>query len=149
MFLLGPKKVWNEWEKIGDDANSDVISVVTLGLQAHLSQQGMYNPRKGNTTAPQATDVMFIRPTMVMNMPDDVDFKGASNMGPFEGLYHPKTGEVEAKLAIGGGVGIPGSGGKKASGAGIKITGRVKKGVVTAEVDGKPAVLVYPKVEDE
>src|SRR5688500_5065965 len=64
-FLMGPKKVWNQWEEIGEQARYDVIDVVTRGLQSHLSKEGLYNPRKGNTTSPQATEVMFIRPTMV------------------------------------------------------------------------------------
>jgi len=148
-FIMGPKKVWNEWEQIGDQARYDVIDSVTRGLQAHLSQQGLYNPRKGNTTSPQATDVMFIRPTMVMSMPDEVEFTGASNHGPFKGKYNPHTRDVECKLAIGGGIGIPGSGGKKSSGEEIKITGHQTKAGLKVEVDGKDAVLVYPPVTDE
>jgi hypothetical protein len=148
-FIMGPKKVWNQWEEIGDQARYDVIDVVTRGLQSHLSQQGLYNPRKGNTTSPQATDVMFFRPTMVMSMPDEVVFNGASNMGPFKGTYNPHKREVECELSIGGGVGIPGSGGKKSTGDVIKITGRVTKDGMTAEVDGKNAVLVMPPVSDD
>jgi len=155
-FIMGPKKVWNEWEQIGEQAQYDVIDVTTRGLQAHLSALGMYNPRKGNTTSPQATDVMFYRPTMVMSMPETVHFKGASNMGPFEGDYNPHKREVVCKLAIGGGIGIPGSGGKKSTGDSIDITGRKTKDpktgaeVMTVEVNGKNAVLVYPpKAEDE
>jgi hypothetical protein len=154
-FIMGPKKVWNEWEEIGDQAQYDVIDVATRGLQSHLSEQGLYNPRKGNTTSPQATDVMFIRPTMVMNMPDQVHFKGASNMGPFEGDYNPHKREVVMELAIGGGVGIPGTGGKKSKGDVIKITGRKTKDPktgaenMTVEVDGKNAVLHYPPVSED
>ena len=156
MFIMGPKKVWNEWEQIGDQAQYDVIDVVTRGLQAHLSKQGLYNPRKGNTTSPQATDVMFFRPTMVMSMPEEVHFKGQSNMGPFEGDYNPHKREVKCELSIGGGIGIPGTGGKKAKGDSIKITGRKLKDPKTgaetmkAEVNGKDAVLVMPPIgEDE
>ena len=143
-FLMGPKKVWNEWEQIGDQARYDVIDVVTRGLQSHLSKEGLYNPKKGNTTSPQATEVMFFRPTMVMSMPEQVDFKGASNHGPFEGKYNPHKREVEADLSIGGGIGIPGSGGKKSRGEVIKITGRVNKDGMKAEVDGKEAILHMP-----
>src|SRR5688500_8610032 len=153
-FIMGPKKVWNQWEEIGDQARFDVIDVVTRGLQAHLSQQGLYNPTKGNTTSPQATDVTFFRPTMVMSMPDQVDFNGMSNHGPFKGSYNPHKREVECELAIGGGIGIPGSGGKKSRGETIKITGRKIKDakgneVMTVEVDGKNAVLKYPPVSED
>ena len=82
--------------------------------------------------------------------------RGSSNMGPFEGDYNPHKREVECELAIGGGVGIPGSGGKKSKGDVIKITGRKLKDpktggeTMTAEVDGKNAVLVMPPPgEDE
>ncbi|MEA2709091.1 MAG: hypothetical protein QOF78_1692 [Phycisphaerales bacterium] len=149
LFLMGPKKVWNEWEQIGEQARYDVIDVTTRGLQSHLSKQGLYNPRKGNQTSPQATEVMFFRPTMVMSMPDEVDFKGESNMGPFKGKYNPHKREIVCELAIGGGVGIPGTAGKKSSGEIIKITGRVTKAGMQAEVDGKNAVLVMPPITDE
>lgn len=148
-FLMGPKKVWNQWEEIGDQAKYDVTDIVNRGLQAHLSKHGMYNPRKGNTTSPQVTDVMFFRPTMVMSMPDKVDMNGMTNHGPFKGSYNPHKREVDCEMAIGGGVGIPGSGGKKYEGEKIRITGRVTAAGMTAEVDGKNAVLVMPPITDD
>ena len=153
-FIMGPKKVWNQWEAMGDTPRDDVIDVVTWGLQCHLSEQGLYNPRKGNTTSPQATDAMFYRPSFVMSMPDEVHFKGMSNWGPFEGEYNPHKRSIKCELAIGGGVGIPGSGGKKSKGDVIKITGlkldpKTGKEVRIVEVDGKNAVLHYPPVSDE
>jgi hypothetical protein len=148
-FLMGPKKVWNQWEEIGDQAKYDVTDVVNRGLQAHLSKHGLYNPRKGNTTSPQVTDVMFFRPTMVMSMPDKVDLNGVTNQGPFKGTYNPHKREVDCELALGGGIGIPGSGGKKEAGEKIHITGRVTAAGMTAEVDGKNAVLVMPPITDE
>ena len=152
-FIMGPKKVWNQWEEIGDQAQYDVIDVVTRGLQAKASKEGMYNPRKGS--GPQAQEVMFFRPTMVMSMPDEVHFKGQSSLGPFEGDYNPHKREVECELAIGGGIGIPGSGGKKSKGETIKITGRRLKDpktgadVLKAEVDGRDAVIVMPPPSDD
>ena len=92
---------------------------------------------------------MFYRPSFVMSMPDGVDFKGASNVGPFKGVYHPKTGEVEANIAMGGGIGIPGSGGQKTTGMTIKITGREKNGKLTTEVNGKSVVLVMPPISPD
>ena len=153
MFILGPKKVWNQWEEIGDQAQYDVIDVVTRALQAHASKEGLYNPRKG--TGPQASEVMFFRPTMVMSMPDQVHFKGQSNLGPFEGDYNPHKREVKCEVAIGGGIGIPGSGGKKSRGDVIKVTGRRPKDpktgadVTKAEVNGKDAVIIMPPVSED
>jgi hypothetical protein len=148
LFLTGPKRVWGQWEAIGDQARYDVIDVVTRGLQCHLSEIGAYNPRKGNTTSPQATEVMFFRPGFVMKMPDDVDFKGASNQGSFKGIYHPKTGEVEADVEVGG-MGLAGVGTVRKGAGAIKVTGRVKSGGTTVEVNGKPAKLHYPPVDDD
>jgi hypothetical protein len=148
LFLTGPKKVWNEWEGIAEDANDAVTSVVTKGLESHTSEIGAYNPRKPHGR-PQATEVTFFRPTMVMSMPDIVEFRGSSTVGPFVGKYHPKSGEVEAEVAIGGGIGIPGSGGKKTSGESLHVTGRVKDHNVSAEVNGKPAVLHFPPPSED
>ena len=148
MFIMGPKKVWNEWEKIGDDAQNDVISVVTRGMQCYLSENGGYDPGKGNTESPQAKEVMFFRPVWVMSMPNDVDFKGTSNQGEFKGIYHPHTGEVEADVDVGG-LGFAGVGAVRKAQTKIKVTGRIKNHVVTVEVNGKPMQLVIPKRTDD
>ena len=143
-FITGPKKVWAEWEKLGDQPHDDVISVVSRGLECHFQALGEYNPRKARGR-PEATEVMFFRPGFVMNMPDEVKFKGASNVGPFEGFYHPKTGELECTVAIGGGIGIPGSGGKKTTGASVKISGKdLRNGKLDTYVNGKKVELVMP-----
>jgi len=147
LFLAGPKRVWSQWEKIGDKAHYDVIDVVSRALQAHLSQMGEYNPRKARNT-PQAQDVMFFRPSFVMSMPETVDFKGSSTEGPFKGKYHPATGEVEADVDIGG-TSVAGLGAVHKGSSAIKVTGRVKEGKVSAEVNGKDAVIVFPPKSDD
>ena len=145
-FIMGPKKVWNEWEQIGDQANTDVIDVVTRGLRAYASNLGLYNPRKGS--GPEAKEVMFYRPTFVMNMPETVDFQGGSTEGPFKGKYHPKTGEVEADVTVGAHTSL--LTGKSQGGTQIRVTGRVKKGVITVEVNGTKAdIKMPPKSDDE
>jgi hypothetical protein len=139
-FITGPKKVWAEWEKIGDQANTDVIDVVSRGLKAHLSEAGAYNPRKAS--GPEAKEVMFYRPSFVMNMPESIDFQGGSTEGPFKGKYHPKTGEVEADVTVGAHTSL--LTGKSSGGTHITITGRVKGGKTTVEINGKPADIVMP-----
>lgn len=148
LFLTGPKKVWGEWEKIDEQARYDVTDVVQFGLECHLSEEGMYNPRKAQGQ-PQVTDVTFFRPGFVMSMPDSVDLKGTTNEGPFTGQYHPKTGEVAVNMEVGGGAHIPGTGGKVKTGYTIHITGRRKNGKLTAEVNGKTAVLHYPPPDED
>jgi len=140
LFITGPKKVWGEWEAIGDEAHNSVISVVSRALQAHMSQMGAYNPRK--STGPEAKEVMFYRPGFVMSMPDAVDFQGGSTTGPFKGKYHPKTGEVEADVTVGAHTSL--LTGKSSGGSTIHVTGRVKSGVITVEVNGTKAEIRMP-----
>jgi hypothetical protein len=148
LFIMGPKKVWNEWEKIGDQAQFDVIDVVSRGMQCYLAENGGYDPGKGNTQAPQATEVMFYRPVWVMSMPSKVDFKGTSNQGEFKGVYNPHNGEVAADVDVGG-LGFAGVGAVRKASTKIKVTGRVKDHVVSVEVNGKPMKLVIPKKTDD
>src|SRR5688572_20912477 len=147
-FISGPKKVWNQWEALGDNPENDVTSVISYALQCHMSETGEYNPRKGRNT-PQANEVMFFRPGFVMSMPDDVDFKGKSTEGEFKGIYHPKTGEVEADVETGG-TALPVTGVIVSKGTGkIKVTGRIKNSKVEAEVNGKKAQIIMPPKRDD
>src|SRR5204863_4079835 len=121
----------------------DVKDVVTFALQAHLSESGGYDPGKAHFT-PTAGEVMFFRP-MGMSMPEKVKFKGGSNVGPFEGYYHPMSGEVEADIDVGGGVGLFG---KEHHGTSIKVTGRMVDRHAQAEINGKRAEIHYRKNDD-
>ena len=143
-FITGPKKVWNEWEKIGEQADYNVRDVVTKGLRAYESDLGMYNPRK--SSGPEAKEVMFYRPSFVMNMPESVDFQGGSTEGPFKGKYHPKTGEVEADVTVGAHTSL--LTGKSSGGTQIRVTGHVKNSVTSVQVNGTPAEIKMPPKED-
>jgi hypothetical protein len=132
-FLMGPKKVWNEWEKIGEKAHDDVIDVVSRGLQGYLADTGIYDPGKSHAT-PEAREVMFYRPSWKMSMPEAVDFEGGSTEGAFLGKYHPQSGEVEVDVDINSLATGRGSARKVPK---IHVTGRVKNGAATVEVNGK------------
>jgi hypothetical protein len=148
-FLNGPAKVNKQWDALEQKPNDDVVSVISRGLECHLQALGLYNPRKGRGR-PEARNVMFYRPTMVMSMPEQVKFQGVSNIGPFEGWYNPHTGEVDAKVEIGAGIGIAGSGGKKTQGKAITINGKtLKDGNIETFVDGKKVELVMPPPSDD
>lgn len=147
LFKVGPLNAKAKWEAMGQQAQDDVIDVVTRGLQAHLSQTGGYDPSKTAQT-PQAREVVFYWHMFVMDLPDYVEFTGVSTDGEFKGKYRPKTGEVEADVDVGG-MGLAGVGAVRKGGEKIKVTGRVKSGNITAEVNGKNAVIIYPKKEDE
>jgi hypothetical protein len=141
-FLMGPKKVWNEWEDLGPKASADVIDVVSRGLQGYLFANGMWDPGLPHAGKPSAhEDVIFYRPGFVMSMPETVNFKGVSDAGAYSGMYHTKTGEVEVDLQLE----------MLATGKGptrkvptVKLTGRVRDGRVTVEADGK-TIDPYPK----
>src|SRR4051812_41964352 len=149
LFLTGPRKVWAQWEELGNTPNDAVESVVDLGLKSYLSQHGGWDPSKpSHQPGVQGDSIMFYRPSFVMSMPETVDFQGASSEGGFKGKYHPKSGEVEADVGIGG-MSIAGLGSVKEGKQRITITGRLKSGQTTAEVNGKKAEIVYPKHADE
>ena len=143
LFKIGPLNAKAKWETMGDKAHDDVIDVVTRGLQSYLSQNGGYNPSKAHAT-PQARDVTFYWQMFVMNLPEYVEFTGTSTDGEFKGKYHPKTGEIEADVDVGG-MGLEGVGDVRKASEHIHVTGRVKNGEISAEVNGKNAEIVYPK----
>jgi len=147
LFLVGPRKVWNQWEEIGQKAGDDVEEVVTFALKAHLSESGEWNPRKPGHD-PRAEDTQFYRPTFVMSMPDKVDFKGQSTQGEYTGRYNPHTGEVVADVAVNG-MTLPSGVTVNKGTQKIHVTGRVKAGKAEAEIDGKKAEIHYPPAVDE
>lgn len=146
-FVMGPKKVWNEWEQIGGKASDDVQEVVTFALKAQLSQTGEWNPRKPGHD-PRADEPQFYRPTFVMSMPDRVDFQGSSTQGEYTGKYNPKTGEVIADVAIDG-MSLPSGVTVRKGSQKIHVTGRMKGSQAEAEIDGKKAEIHYPPAVEE
>lgn len=148
LFFIGPMRVWNQWEAMGEKASDDVNDVLTFALQAYLSEQGDYDPSKAHHTPTVEGDVTFFRPFLAMSMPEKVKFEGKSNQGDFNGYYNTTNGEIEADMAFGGYsfagmVNISKSTGK------FHLTGRKKNGQAEAEVDGKKLKIVYPEKKDE
>jgi hypothetical protein len=131
--MMGPKRVWKDWEELGEQPNNDVIDIVGNGLRGYMIQTGMYNPDKPGPK-PYAKDVTFFRPGFVMSMPQSVKILGATSVGPFTGRYSPKTREVTAELEL-----MSISSGKGSNRVTPKITihGKVEGTQVLAEVDGK------------
>jgi len=147
-FYVGPRAVKGEWEKIGDDASNAVQSIVDLGLQAYMSENGGYDPSKAHQAPHASDDITFIFNPFVMSMPEYIPFKGSTTEGPFEGKYHPKTGEMEADVDIGG-TSIAGLGAVRKGTSKIKVTGRMVSGHAVAEVDGKKAEIHWPAKSDD
>jgi hypothetical protein len=148
MFYRGPVQVWHQWENIGPKAESDVSDVLTFGLQAYLSEVGMYNPASPHS-GPAVDHVSFFRPTLVMSMPEKVAFFGKSNQGDFKGYYHPGSGEIEADVNYGG-ISFAGAVDLAKSIGTFHMTGRMANGFPQAEVNGTPIKVVWPeKNKDE
>jgi len=148
MFYMGPVRVWHQWEDVGPKAESDVTDVLTFGLQAYLSENGMYNPASPHS-GPAVDHVSFFRPTLVMSMPGKVAFFGKSNQGDFKGYYHPGSGEIEADVAYGG-LSFAGAVDLAKSIGTFHMTGRMANGFPQAEVAGTPIKIIWPeKNKDE
>ena len=140
IYTYGPYKVRTQWEAMEPVAQDTVKDVVTRAIQAHLSKTGEYDPTKAHHT-PHAMNVAFVFGPMYMSMPDEVGFAGSSTEGAFVGSFFPKTGEVQAKVEIGG-AGLQGVGAIKRGDETLNVTGRVKDGHVFAEIDGKEAKII-------
>src|ERR1700728_3732012 len=133
MFYLGPMRVWNQWEQVGPQAQSDIGNVIEFGMKAFLSQQGMYDQAKDSHGPSVDTDnIHFFRPTLVMSMPESVTFFGASNQGAFKGHYHPATGEIDADVQYGG-MTFAGMVSLAKAGGSFHMTGRMNNGQPEAE----------------
>ncbi|HEY7088208.1 MAG TPA: hypothetical protein VH518_08980 [Tepidisphaeraceae bacterium] len=132
-FIMGPKKVWNEWEQIGAKADDEVSEVVSRGLQGYMAAEGFYDPSKAHMT-PECKEVMFYRPTWAMSMPDSVDFQGVTTEGKFIGKYSPKTGDVHAVLDIESLATGKAPARKVPT---ITVDGQVKNGQASFQVNGK------------
>ena|ERR1700733_2096019 len=145
-WRLGPGAVADEWQKNLSDSEGNVLSVVERGMQAYLSAHGDYDPSNAHNP-PRALEVNFIFGPMYLSMPEAVGFAGTTTQGAFIGKYHPRSGEVEADVDIGG-LAFAGTGALSRGRQSIHVTGRLRNSQLTVEVDGKPAQLVYPKHDD-
>jgi hypothetical protein len=146
VLYFGPYRVWNQWEEIGPKAGGDVSDVISFGLQAYLSTNGVYDPSKSSGPSVDG-NVSFFRPTLVLSMPEKVKFFGKSSQGDFTGWYNTQTGDIEADVAFGGmtfagAVTLANSVGK------FHMTGRMQGGFPQAEVNGTPIKIVTPPKEE-
>ena len=116
IFLkLGPIKARDDWNRISDQASTDITDVMLRVLQAEAGPRPAHQPN--------VRSVAFMEIGISMSVPDIVGFTGMTTAGSFKGLYHTHTGEVEADYE------------------GAKVTGRVKNHVVQAELNGKTVKL--------
>jgi hypothetical protein len=144
---FGPVRTKAKWEAVQPQAETDITDVAQRGMESFLSQNGM-DLSKPNAL-PQVREVTFAVLPIMFSMPKTVAFKAVTNQGEFNGNYEIATGEVEGDCEIGG-VGFSGmTTAYKHGGISIHLTGRRKSGQLSVEVNGKDAVVVYPKKEDK
>src|SRR5688500_1716047 len=137
VWRVGPGRVRAEWQKLEPIAAEDVKDVVTRAIQAYMSREGGFDPGKSHQ-APHALDITFVFSPMPWSMPERVGFAGSSTQGAFSGTYRPASGEVVAKVEVGG-FALAGAGVGRRGDTVLNVTGRNKDGQVTVEIDGKPA----------
>jgi hypothetical protein len=141
-YKFVPGRVQDKWSKLRPVAEQQVEDVVNRALEADMSQQGEYNPNSSRTT-PHMINVTFIFSMLAMSMPEKVGFAGSTSEGAMFGRYFTQTGEIEADIDVGG-RGVGGAvltRGKRS----IHVTGRVKNGNLSVEIDGKPAVIDFSR----
>jgi DNA-directed RNA polymerase subunit RPC12/RpoP len=148
IFMLGPVRVWRNWQAMEPKANGDVSDTITFALQAYLSENGMYNPNNTHMTPAVQGPAEFFSPFFAMTMPNSVIFHGKTSQGNFMGLYNPNTGEIEADIAYGG-LSFAGLVDLRKATDKIHITGRYNNGSPQAEINGTPLHIVYPPKIDE
>lgn len=177
LFIIGPMKVKSHWDANQEKVDGDVKDVIDYALKCQASSAGFWNPRKGTSPAPTVGELRFLPDIFHMSTPPTVEFDGHSSNGSFKGTYTFETGEVAVDMKIEGltlasgihigegGISMEGGGRQSNEGtaasaasklkdaradkAAFKITGRVKGGQPTAEIDGKKAEIYWPPEVDE
>ncbi len=145
-IVFGPVRAKKEWEPMAEKAVSDVTDVVERGLQVHMTNIGLYNPRV-DRSPPTVHEVHMLWDMLVMGLPEHIRFKGTTNEGEYTGTYNTQTQEVVAEVEIGGAV-VAGSGeAHKHGDTKIKVNGSMKDGDLKVWVDGKKAEFPAPKTK--
>ena len=139
--LIGPIRVYNQWQARESQANGDVSNVIEYGLKAYLSNQGEYDPKFSHMTPQVSGPCTFLGPIMSFSMPERIVFRGMTTQGNFMGVYNTRSGEVEADVEYGGYTVGGMLAAVKASGK-FHMTGRMVNGFPQAEIDGQPAQIV-------
>jgi hypothetical protein len=144
---FGPVKAKQAWEAAEPKAEADVTDVVQRGLESYLSQAGM-DLSKAHSL-PQVRQVDFLVTMISLSAPKVVGFHGTTTQGDFKGVYIISSGEVEAECEVGGVTFAGLSSAYKHGNTTFQVTGRKTNGQLTVEVNGKNAVVVYPKTTEE
>jgi predicted RNA-binding Zn-ribbon protein involved in translation (DUF1610 family) len=141
IWKLGPGKIKAQWSAMESHASDNVGDVVDRALQSYLSQHGQFDSMIAHST-PHMHEVHFVISPMPWSMPQWVGFIGLTTEGAMGGRYNPNTGEVEANVEVGGKA-LPGVLVRRGNTT-LTVTGQVKDGNVTVNVNGAPADVKWP-----
>lgn len=146
LFIIGPVRVLEQWKAKESQVNANVSDVVTFGLQAYLSQRGMYNPNFQHHVPAVDGPCSFFEPILCFTMPKKIVFRGKTTQGDFMGTYDMRMGDVVADVdyggyTVGGMVNVARPTGQ------FRMTGRMSNGAPQAEVDGTSLYIVTPPPE--
>jgi len=133
LIKVGPIRAQHQWSAMESQADSDVSSVITLAIQAYLSNHSSFNPADPRRQ-PGVQAVTFEPSPVMLTLPEKVHFTGRASTGFFKGIYNTRSGEVIADVPCT---------------QMLHVTGRVKSGAVTAEIDGEPAKLKFKPREPD
>jgi hypothetical protein len=140
---LVPGRAMSQWKEINTRADGEVTDVISFALQAYSSQQDLGGSSKEHYFPKVERPINFDVPSIVMRVPEEVNFNGMTEQGRFAGTYNTQTGEITADIAFGGRTVSGLIVAAKETGA-FHITGREKDGTPTAEMDGTPLRVIYP-----
>lgn len=141
---FGPVRVSREYNELAPKAEAQIKDVLARGLEYHLAEIGTYDPTKPRA-GPQVHTLTVMRPTLVMSMPQYLQFRGTTGEGEFTGKYDTRTGQITSDVEIGGVV-IPGVDEARRHGTTkIKVTGVSHDNNFHVEVDGRDATTARRK----
>ncbi len=143
VWYFGPGAARTAWSKQEPEATDEVTDMVAYVLQVYVAELDLGEGVLVNMDT-KVIGAGFFYPTFAFTVPEKIAFVGTSKQGQFTGFYHPATREIEADIDFGGAalelVGVT-----RKPKSQIHATGREIKGTLTAEIDGKPAVMPQPK----
>jgi len=149
IFYFGPVRTWTQWGQLEPTATTQVSDVVLFGLEAYLSQQGLYDPAFEHNSPQINGPINFFPPLLEMHMPDKIGFVGTTTQGTFHGNYDVKTGEVEATVEYGGYT-VAGMASVRSATGSFQMTGREINGVPQAESNGQSLhIISHPRPYEE
>jgi hypothetical protein len=170
LFVIGPMRVKKQWEAQQEKVHDDVTDVVEFAMRAYASAEGGWDPSKATGGSPTIGEVRLLPSIFTMSMEPTVKFDGYCSIGRFEGVYTLESGQVDMTLKVGGSMlpsglysdaegtimpggqrenhpaGMPNKGGSLTP---HKVSGKMVNGQPVVAIDGKKAVIVYPKHDDD